>query len=142
MPRYLLVLAVIICVSAQFSCSSKSVDLINYSDPIIRYGKGGGITGFKSEYILLHDGRIFRQDPVTDSLSYMRRVANRKTKVAFTDFDQLSRTALYAPGELYYYISRKSDKNVTHLIWGDRNVKVDPAITEYWTYLNSFVKTQ
>ncbi|RLD21459.1 MAG: hypothetical protein DRI69_03980 [Bacteroidetes bacterium] len=116
--------------------------MLEYHEPIIRFGRGGGISGLKSEHILLHDGRIFRLDPVTDSLSYTGRAANKKTNIAFSDFEHFSQNPLNSPGELYYYISHESDGNESHLVWGDRNVKIDPAITEYWNRLNSLTKTR
>jgi hypothetical protein len=126
----------------QFSCTEKTVDLVTYESPMLNFGIGGGMTGLKNEYILLTDGRIFKRDAITDSLSFVCRATKKDVNAAFTDFGNLSSHEINAPGEMYYYVTRKSDEGEMNLVWGDPGYQTPLEVKEYWTRINSLIKTR
>jgi hypothetical protein len=142
MTRFLLYISFSACLFGLSSCAEKSVDLSAYEDSIIRFGMGGGITGLKSEYLLLNDGRIFQRNPISDSLAFICRTKKKSANMAFVNFDRISQHNINAPGDIYYYISRKNGGGETDVVWGGQDYPVPSDITTYWNQLNSLVRTR
>ena len=142
MIRFLLFVTILLGVLGLYSCAERSVDLAGYEDQVIIFGRGGGISGSYSEFILLEDGRIFQRDSATDSLGFIQRVGKKKTRAAFSDFAQLSQIEINAPGDVYYYVGQKYRDNDTQLMWGDPSIQADPDLIAFWSRLSSLTKTR
>ncbi|MEL6594211.1 MAG: hypothetical protein AAFQ68_29175 [Bacteroidota bacterium] len=89
-----------------FSCKSRPVDPETYSERMIKFGSGGGFTGFYTNYQLLENGDLFLQKDPDSTLQYLSRVKKRLRKPIFARLDSLDVEALAydQPGNMSQYI--------------------------------------
>lgn len=132
--------AAMLCIGAA-SCSPRAFDLSRYKQPYLVFGQGGGITGFRSEYILLSNGNIYqrRQD---DSL---HRIKNAGRYFAVQMIDNyailgLDKLDFIMPGDRYYYVERHHRGSEHRLVWGSPGFTVDHHVMQYYETLDRTIK--
>ena len=91
-----------------------------YKKSQIIFGSGGGFTNLVNEYRLLENKKLYHKrstDSVFAELGKQNnetvRILFDKTKVLFEDT-----TALHNPGNMYYFIKFRNDKQTQEIVWG------------------------
>lgn len=89
-----------------FSCKSRPVDPETYSERIVKFGSGGGFTGFYTHYQLLENGDLFMQKDPDSTLQYLSRVKKKLRKPIFAQLDSLEVEAFAydQPGNMSQYV--------------------------------------
>ncbi|MBU6343064.1 MAG: hypothetical protein KGS48_16330 [Bacteroidetes bacterium] len=96
----------------------------------LRWGKGGGIVGKESGYVLLENGQIFFSDGLQSTLSARKNIKARRADrlVDKAELAGLDTLQFKHPGNVYMYLELSDDGKTNRVVWGDGNHKVPVKI--------------
>lgn len=134
-PLLALILLLFSCKTNQFLSNELPADQL-------RFGKGGGITGTFTTYILLENGQLFRHQSLGDT---MDPLASLKRKEAQSHWRQVAELGLtsYAfdqPGNMTYFLEVRADSLTHRLQWNDRQPLDRPEVLEFYRQLMSGIQ--
>ncbi|MCB0656131.1 MAG: hypothetical protein KDC57_08355 [Saprospiraceae bacterium] len=98
-----------------------------YEGDVIRFGKGGGITGSVTEFILTDKNELYRGEGMMDRQFSRVKSLPKATFQRFTqNFQVLNLGAMEVdrPGDLYFFVESHLDGTTHRITWGDN--RFDP----------------
>lgn len=121
------------------SCKTKSFTPTTYEKEQITFGNGGGITGAIVEYTLLSNGQLFEKSGNTHT-QITKLKKNQATQI-FENYKLLGldRKVINDPGNMYFFIQRKSKDTLHKIVWGNKPVS-DNRMTIYFANLMKIIK--
>ncbi|MEL7340873.1 MAG: hypothetical protein AAGM67_10330, partial [Bacteroidota bacterium] len=110
------------------SCKSRPVDPETYTKRIVKFGSGGGFTGFYTHYQLLENGDLFMQKDPDSTMQYLLRVKKKLRKPVFAQLDsiEIEAFAYDQPGNLSQYVETSFGERSVRSTFtaGDLNVPI------------------
>jgi hypothetical protein len=100
----------------------------------IQFGRGGGVTGAVKAYTLTADSRLLEKG------KELRRIRTIRTLELFKRAGELKDYLLAKPGNLYSFITIKSNKKENRIVWAAESTEVDQAIVQFHKELMALVK--
>ena len=110
------------CLLGLTFCKSVPFAPNQYEGNMLRFGKGGGMTGSVTEFIISDKNVLYRGEGMLD------RSFNKVKSLPAGMFDQivtnykllgLDELDINQPGDLYYFIEAHQDGKIRRLVWGD-----------------------
>lgn len=134
-PKPLILLASLLFVLS--SCKTYSPD--TYTEQQLIFGEGGGFTGEVSTYILLDNGRLFKQVGKDKQYELLQKVPGKMYKSVFQKVREmeLMQKEFDHPGNLYKFIEIQEGAEKHTITWGDPNHEVDSSIGDLYQTLLS-----
>ncbi len=116
-------------------CKTQEVSFNDYQGPKLMFGEGGGFAGTVKEYIVFPNGQVFLKENEGSAVAYAK-IKKRKAKKLFKKAIEmdLMHTSYKKPGNMYYYIGYKKDKEFSKSTWGREEHLINEP-------LDSFFKT-
>lgn len=113
-----------------FACKSREFPEDADAQSMIRFGSGGGITGFYTTYMLLDDGRLFMQKDPKKEAVWLSKVPAKVRKALFAQADSAGiRDMNYKePGNMTYFIDVVESGAHHEVSWGDSPTPKDPRL--------------
>ncbi len=136
--RWLLIIGVLVV-----SCTPASEFPKKEKRDEIHFGQGGGISGATTHYILLEDGRLFRQPWRDTTLTYLDTWPGIFTRQMFLNYHSLKLdTVNYnEPGDLYYFVEYHTPKKPPHrIVWGKPGFQPADNLVKYYNNLYQSIK--
>lgn len=129
-------------IMAFFSCKSTQYTPMDFPEAQLVFGTGGGFSGIVTEYTLLENGQFFKKTSNDGQHKESKKVKRQVTKQLFNNYDflKLGQIDYNHPGNLYYYITRKSGETEHTITWGDGSTPIDPNIKTFYRNLTQLVK--
>jgi hypothetical protein len=105
-------------------------------DTQLRFGSGGGITGFTTEYTLLRNGQLFVRTgrPGNEPWSAFGKVKKAEAKALFEYWEahQTLQEEVKQPGNMYRFLSMQKDSAEFRQSWGASGyTPAEPMTTLY-----------
>lgn len=124
MQKFTLLLLTAVC-GLFFTCKSTRYKTDNLPQQQIRWGKGGGITGAETAWLLLENGQLFRKDGINGMWVEQKKAKAKKAKAFYERLTQLdlSTAETYKPGNMYHFVEIPDGKS------GLKRVAFDPGKT-------------
>lgn len=114
-----------------FSCKTTRYTADNLPPKQIVFGKGGGITGAITSYILLENGQVFLSEGLNDpKVTEYRKIGKRKARKLFEQCDSLMQDApvVQSPGNVYHFMEFKGEAESGKMIWGNPDYQCPAAV--------------
>ncbi len=123
------------------SCKSKVYTPDTYEKEQITFGNGGGFTGAEVEYTLLSNGQMFKKSG--DNYVQIAKLKKNTASQIFSNYEvlKMDKRIMNDPGNMYYFIKRKTAKTFHKAVWGGSNIK-DKRLKIYFANLMKLVKDQ
>lgn len=124
------------CKTAKFTPSS-------YEKEQIVFGNGGGFSGAVVEYTLLSNGQLFKKNNTNNDQVEIGMIKKNETAQIFEIYKllKMDKRILNDPGNMYYFIKRKTPDTFHKAIWGGSQ-NVDSRVTIFFANLMKMVKMQ
>lgn len=110
----LTMLTVAICLLS--GCTKQSQFPVSEPTTALEFGHGGGFAGIEYRFVLLPDGRLFKQgDPNT----FIKKVSSNTTTQLFQNIRSIASTTfvLNDPGNTYEYINFHDGESKARFVW-------------------------
>ncbi len=109
-----------------FSCKTEKYSASNLPEIRLSFGNGGGFAGAYTEYILLENGQIFKQEGIRGSMEEFGKIKKSKAKKIFQQLEEAEFPTLKrdAPGNMYRFMSCQTSTSSNKVTWGSHE-KVD-----------------
>lgn len=127
-----------------FSCKSREFPADTTEQSMIRFGSGGGFTGFYTNYMLMEDGRLFKQADPDKVVVWMQKVSASTRKSCFARVDSLGLKTLdfQQPGNMTYFIDVVEQGTHHEVSWGDGKSRAHPEILRLYEDLMALTRTE
>lgn len=104
----------------------------------LQFGDGGGVTGAVVTYTLQPNGRIYKNNSLTEKTEWLKSVKRQEAKLCFEAWKNLkiSEISVQAPGNRYYFLGDGKHK----IVWGSPQVAVPVEITDLYNMLQKLIK--
>ena len=110
------------------------------------FGKGGGFAGTVNEYVVFPNGQIFLKRNDGAAVAFAK-IKKRKAKKLFKKANEMDliKMSYKKPGNMYYYIGYKKDKEFSKSTWGREehliNEPLDSFLKEFFELLPKSTST-
>jgi len=127
-------------------CKTQEVSFKDYKGPKLMFGEGGGFAGSVNEYIVFPNGQIFLKKNDGAAVAFAK-IKKRKAKKLFKKADEMDliKMSYKKPGNMYYYIGYKKDKEFSKSTWGREehliNEPLDSFFREFFELLPKSTST-
>lgn len=89
----------------------------------IEFGHGGGFTGAVTTYVLLNNGRIYKELMEGANYDKLRRITKDEATALYDECEKLRTLKTDSPGNMYYFVTMKDSTQVPRRwIFGDPSV--------------------
>ncbi len=121
------------------ACSSTQYTLDTLPERQLYFGSGGGFAGTTTEYMLLDNGQLFRNDP--KGYTPLEPAKAGEARRAFKQFYKMKLDTLSynEPGNLYYFIRMKDEGATYEITWGSNKDLPNDNIETYYQRLNQII---
>ena len=103
------------------------------------FGKGGGISGEVTEYVILHNGKVYKGSGSAEiNISYRGKIRKSDTRKLYKEFEDIADTSFSHPGNMFYYIKKVGENTEYKYTWGDTGFEVSDQVRNL--YRNTMVK--
>lgn len=130
--RFLLFFFILGSILVWQGCKTQKVSFNDFEGPRLTFGQGGGFTGAVTEYTIFPNGQIFIKKN-TGSVKVFAKIKKRTAKKLFKKADELDllNKKYKKPGNMYYYIGYKKDKQYAKSVWGREKHLINPALDSF-----------
>ena len=106
-----------------FCCGTTKINLSSYEGKSITFGNGGGVSGIEYSKVLLDNGKLFSEENMGTSHTYLKRIRQEDADQLFLSADilQLENIELNSPGNTYKFIEFKSANSENRIVWSANN---------------------
>jgi len=134
MPLFLFSILIIL-----LSCKSLLFHPDQSQNAYISFGNGGGFTGAVSEYFLVENGKLYRNEG--GKYEEVAVIPQKKTKQMFNLYHSLNLDKIFLddPANRYYFISYKNGGESHRIVWGGSEL-ILPELQLYYDNLNHLAK--
>jgi len=130
-------LAIILIITA---CSTKSFHPETYPQQQIRFGSGGGFTGFVRQYALLDNGHLYKQEGADSTFTFIEKLSKKQIRSFFKDIPaELVETSFHHPGNRYYFVAYHTSTQTNRLTWGDMQHPIGDTLENFYKRLQRLV---
>ncbi|MBA9075380.1 hypothetical protein [Rufibacter quisquiliarum] len=103
------------------------------------WGKGGGVTGKVTEYVLMPNGQLSERDAFTRELKDVKTLGQAETLQFFRQMTSLP-ASFHRPGNMYQYIKLEKEGAVQkEAVWGENRFTPPAEIEALYRQLQSLV---
>lgn len=98
-----------------------------YEGDMLRFGKGGGITGSVTEFVLSDKGALYRGEGMMDrTFTKVKSLPRGIFSQMVTNYQVLGlgELEINQPGDLYFFLEYQHEGKTQRLVWGD--TRYDP----------------
>ncbi|GJM31547.1 MAG: hypothetical protein DHS20C18_05480 [Saprospiraceae bacterium] len=135
--RIYVVFGLVLCMG--IACNTTLYTPDNLPERQLHFGSGGGFAGTSTEYLLLDNGQLFRNEGKGyTSLESARPGAARRVFKAFYKMN-LDTLDYNQPGNLYYFIKMQDRGTTYEITWGGFQDAPSKALEVYYQSLNQIV---
>lgn len=131
----------ILLILVSFGCAQK-MTMEKISTPQIAFGSGGGFTNLLTEYYLLEDGKIVQKSKEGEGYKIITRIDKDKATQCFAGSKilNLDSLAFNEPGNMYYFITIRSDaKSENRIVWGSNDKAAPNEVKTFYKMLLNFL---
>lgn len=123
-------------------CKSKQYTASELPPNQLRFGNGGGFSGFVTEYTLLDNGQMFVKKSPADTLAAYKNVKTKQAKALYQQLANLKIETLdfNHPGNMYYYIESQQKDSLYRVTWGSMDQPVRKDVNQLYQNLMELVK--
>ncbi len=127
-----------------FCCKSREFPADTTSQNMLRFGSGGGVTGFYTHYTLLDDGRLYKQADPDKAVVWLKKIPGKTHKDCFARVDSLGLKTLdfKEPGNMTYYIDLVEAGAHHEISWGERKALVPPGVQQLYDDLIALTRAE
>ena len=124
-----------------FSCKSRPVDPETYSEAKIKFGSGGGFTGYYTHYQLLDNGDLFMQKEPDSTMQHLVHLKKRIYKPLFERVTEMDSTALSYnnPGNMTQYIEIQQGDSLYHAAFAMQDTIAPESLRDMYRQLMNLV---
>jgi len=114
-------------------CKSQEVSFKDYKGPKLMFGEGGGFAGTVNEYVILPNGQVFLKKNDGAAIAFAK-IKKRKAKKLFKKAIEmdLMKMSHKKPGNMYYYIGYKKDKEFAKSTWGREENLINKPLDSFF----------
>jgi hypothetical protein len=103
------------------------------------FGKGGGISGEVTEYVILHNGKVLKgSGNAVINFTQRGKIRKSHTRKLYSEFENVDDTSFSHPGNIYYFIKRVGENTERKFTWGDTGYEVSEQVSSL--YRNTMFK--
>lgn len=126
------------------ACKTQGYTPTQLPERQIVFGKGGGVSGEITEYILLENGQVFRSSSFSGKMVELRKIEKKQARQFFEQIAglQLDKEKFDHPGNMYYFITYKTPDNPGKVVWGNRDNPVRENIQNFYDSLISIIQSK
>ncbi len=124
------------------SCAPNKELETNRSKRQLVFGEGGGFVGGTKTYILYDSGQLFYIHSIGGEQQELNPIEKKLCKKVFKKAKRLSLATIEIerPGNIYYFLEIRDNKNKNRVSWGDPNYKLPGELMEFYQFLNDTIK--
>ena len=109
----------------------------NFKGQQIEFGSAGGFAGAVNSYTLLENGKLYKNNVFKDTSTFLMDVNLNLVQQIFTNYDVLNLSSIDVnePGNLYKFVTYKSDGQEHKMVWSGKSE--DKNLNLFYGILNS-----
>lgn len=121
------------------SCKSLPFHPDQSQNACLSFGNGGGFTGAVTEYFLLDNGKLYREEG--GKYEEVAVISQKNTKQMFNLYYSLNINKIFLddPSNRYFFISYKNGGESHRIVWGGSEL-ILPELKIYYDNLNHLAK--
>jgi len=126
-------------------CKSKDyLTPYEYEGRVIDFGSGGGFTGKVKQYTIMDNGQVFINADKEGFVDGLKKLGKDQVKQVFNSYDQMNfdQMNFNNPGNLYHFITMKSNGTTHKLTWGDKETKAPNELEVFHNILMNLVQAK
>jgi len=114
-------------------CKTQEVSFKDYKGPKLMFGEGGGFAGTVNEYVVFPNGQVFLKKNEGAAVVY-GKIKKRKAKQLFKKAIEMDliKKSYKKPGNMYYYIGYKKDKEFSKSVWGREQHLINEPLDSFF----------
>ena len=127
-----------------FACKSREFPDDTDTQTVVRFGSGGGVTGYYTTYVLLDDGRLFQQKDPNKEVVWHSKVPAKSRKALFEQMDTMGIRSMNQkePGNMTYFIDLVESGKHHEVSWGDSKDPKSPELKSLYNSLMALIKVK
>ncbi len=133
MAKFLALLALLLFNACTYQRAIKQTGVQSIS-----YGSGGGFTGAVVSYSLSLDGQLSKTE--NNSTMPVKVIGTKNVKALFEEAAGLKDYTFNEPGNMYSFITIKTDTQSRYISWGMGSDRIDSRVTELYGQLMALTK--
>lgn len=124
------------------SCKSQQYTIETLPDKQLVFGRGGGISGEVSTYIILENGQVFHKNSLTQEHSEIKSISKKKAVSYFQKMNSLKLSELNFdhPGNMYYFLEEVNGEERHRVTWGSNDYEVSSECKDFYKELRTTIK--
>ncbi len=125
-----------------FSCKSQQYTVDTLPDKQLVFGRGGGISGEVTTYIVLENGQVFYNNSLTKENSEIKSLSKKEATSCFQKMDslKLSEMSFDHPGNMYYFLEEVNGEERHRVTWGSNDHEVSSECKDFYKELRTAIK--
>jgi len=137
-----LLLLTMIVAPIAISCHPINTNTSNNLPATLVFGQGGGVTGKYTEFTLVSDGNLYRNDLQSGEKVFLKKIKKDKSRWFFIDAENLGLLTLNfnQPFNINYYITFIKGVKQNKVNWGDAKNPPPAGVKELWDKLWALTK--
>lgn len=122
-------------------CSPKQAQISTQDSLQLVFGRGGGITGEETGYVLLGNGHLLEVSRLLQDTTELATIDASTTQRMFDALETLDMAQLdfQHPGNLYYFIRQKQVGTTMQVVWGDPSYTPPAAVKQFYDTLKNLI---
>lgn len=122
------------------ACSQKiTYPADNLPDERIVFGRGGGFTGAYTDFIILKNGQVFKQNTLTKTTDELTSIKKRTAKKLFARVKKATETTIEQPGNMTYSLRYQNTDVHQFVNWGSPTYKVAADVQSLYDELVAII---
>lgn len=105
----------------------------------IRFGRGGGVTGAVTAYVLQADGSYGKEDKNQDVVK-LKTLTPEQTRHIFEQAQKLKTYEYRKPGNVYLFLELKDANGSNNIVWTMASRDIDSNVVKLHNELSSYMQ--
>lgn len=108
----------------------------------IRFGNGGGITGYITTYVLSSDGKITQtnESMTRQGMILLKTLDKKITDQFYSKAKELKDYSYSAPDNMFLFLEIQTSEKNNKIVWGADKSSVDPRVISLYNELMEVLK--
>ncbi|MFS4493168.1 hypothetical protein [Maribacter sp. 2308TA10-17] len=125
-----------------FSCKSQQYTLDTLPEKQLVFGRGGGISGEVTTYVVLENGQVFYNNSLTKEHTEIENIGKKEAMTCFRKMDslRLSEMNFDHPGNMYYFLEEVNGEERYRVTWGSKDHEVSRECKDFYKELRTTIK--